>query len=134
MSSNLYELKGKVVICGSCIPNIHKRAFERLKRISRNIFFVCLEETHMNMAAHKIVSALRTGNISELIFVTVDKSPHCIQLHYIRNEIEKIFSTKNFLLKNYVIVDEHLEEINKETISLSKNLYKLNFFAKKQKS
>ncbi|MEM2121651.1 MAG: hypothetical protein QXU20_03285 [Candidatus Woesearchaeota archaeon] len=125
MSSNLYEFKGKVVICGSCIPSINKKAFSKIKKISKNIFFVCLEEIHMNMVAHKIASILRTGNVKEMYFISVDKSPHCIQLHYVRNEIEKIMQNKNFVLKNYIIVNDNLEEINSEIISLSKNLSKL---------
>jgi hypothetical protein len=125
MSSNLYEFKGRIIICGSCVPNIHRKAFKKIKKISKNIFFVCLEETHMNMVAHKIASILRTGNVNEIIFVTVDRSPHCIQLHYIRNEIEKIMKTKKFEIKNFVVSNENLEEISPEIISLSKNLCKI---------
>ncbi|MGB9748713.1 MAG: hypothetical protein ACP5OZ_04815 [Candidatus Woesearchaeota archaeon] len=133
MSSNLSEFKGRIIICGSCIPGISRKTFEKIRRMSKNIFFVCLEEIHMNMAAHKIVSILRKGNVKEIIFVTVDKSPHCVQLHYIRNEIEKIIKTREFEMKNFVISDNNLEEISPEMISISKNLCKIKSLIKKQK-
>jgi len=125
MSSNLYEFKGDVVVCGSCLPYIHEEAFEKVKQLSKNIFFVCLEEIHMNMVAHKIASILRTGNVKRLFFVTVDRSPHCVQLHYIRLELAKIMNLENVVLKNYVVKDENLVEIPPEVISLSKNLHKI---------
>ena len=122
MSHNIYEFQDTLTICGSCLPNMDKDAFEKLTRISNNIFFVCLEEIHINMVAHKIASILRLGNVKKLIFASVDKSPHCVQLHFIRNELEKIMNLENVSIANYVSKDGNLVEIAKETISLSKNL------------
>jgi len=39
------------------------------------------------MAITKISGMIRTGKIKNIIFATVDKSPHCVQVHYIRNEL-----------------------------------------------
>ena len=68
------------------------------------------------MAITKIGGMLRTGKIHKIIFATVDKSPHCIQ---------KMMSINNIDIKNYVVVDNELEEITPEIISLSKNLSEL---------
>ena len=125
MSHNIYEFHDTLTICGLCLPNMDKEAFEKLTRISPNIFFVCLEEIHMNMVAHKIASILRLGNVKKLIFASVDKSPHCAQLHYIRNELEKIMNLENVSIANYVSKNDNLVEIAKETISLSKNLIEI---------
>ena len=59
--------------------------------------------------------------ISKVIFASVDKSPHCIQLHYLQDEITKLGFEIEFI--NYVAVDNKLIKINKETISLSKSLF-----------
>ena len=58
-------------------------------------------------------------------FAIVDKSPHCIQMHYIQDELKKMMSIDNIDIKNYVVVDNELEEITPEIISLSKNLSEL---------
>lgn len=96
------------------------------KKISNNIYELCLEETHINMAITKIGGMLRTNKIKKIIFATVDKSPHCIQLHYIQDELRKMMNLSNIEIENYVIVDNELIKINTEIISLSKNLSKLS--------
>ena len=60
--------------------------------------------------------------IKKIIFATVDKSPHCIQLHYIQDELQKMMNLSNIEIENYVIVDNELIKINTEIISLSKKL------------
>ncbi len=74
------------------------------------------------MAITKTVDMLRTGKIHKIIFTTVDKSPHCIQIHYIHDELKKMM---NIDIKNYVVVDNELEEITPKIISLSKYLLNL---------
>ena len=63
--------------------------------------------------------------LNKIIFATVDKSPHCVQLHYIIREIEKAINLDSVKVLNYVAVDNTLVEIPSEVISLSKNLSKL---------
>ena len=60
-----------------------------------------------------------------MIFATVDKSPHCVQLHYVIKELENAIDISNIEIINYVAVDDKLVEIPLEVISLSKNLSKL---------
>ena len=87
---------------------------------------MCLEEIHINMAITKIGGMLRTNRIKKIIFASVDKSPHCIQLHYIQDELRKMLNLSNIEIENYVIVDNELKKISTSTISLSKNLSKLS--------
>lgn len=122
MKTNIYDVEDIVIIVGSCLKYMQPKGFDKLKEISNNIYELCLEETHINMAITKIGGMLRTGKIHKIIFTTVDKSPHCIQMHYIQDELKKMI---NIDKKNYVVVDNELEEITPEVISLSKNLSKL---------
>ena len=125
MDHNIYEFKETLIISGSCLKQMDNRAYEKLEEISQDIYNVCLEKIHMNMVAHKIASILRVGKVKNLIFASVDKSPHCIQLHYIRNELEKIMDLSDVKLINYVSNNGELKEISAETISKSKNLFEL---------
>ena len=125
MKSNIYDVEDTIIIVGSCIKHMQSKGFEKLQKISGNIYELCLEETHINMAITKIGGMLRTGKIHKIIFATVDKSPHCIQMHYIQDELKKMMSIDNIDIKNYVIVNNELEEITPEIISLSKNLFEL---------
>ena len=125
MKTNIYDVEDTIIIVGSCLKHMQPKGFDKLKEISNNIYELCLEETHMNMAITKIGGMLRTGKIHKIIFATVDKSPHCIQMHYIQDELKKMMNIDNIDIKNYVVVDNELEEITPEIISLSKNLSEL---------
>ena len=125
LKTNIYDVSETIVIVGSCLSNIQPKGFEKLKTISDNIYDICLEQTHINMVITKIGGMIRTGKIKNIIFASVDKSPHCVQLHYIRNELEKMMDLKDINIKNYVIVDNELIEISQDIISISKNLSKL---------
>ena len=125
MNTNIYEFEDTVIIVGSCLKNMQPKGYEKLKEISENIYELCLEETHINMAITKIGGILRTGKVNKLVFATLDKSPHCIGMHYIQDELRKMMNLENITIINYVVVDNKLEEISPEIISLSKNLLKL---------
>lgn len=125
MKTNIYDVDDTIIIVGSCLKNMQPKGYEKLESISKNIYDLCLEETHVNMAITKIGGMLRTGKIKNIIFATVDKSPHCIQMHYIQDELRKMMNLDNIKITNYVVVDNELIKIDSEIISLSKNLSEL---------
>ncbi|MEE0768657.1 MAG: hypothetical protein UIT70_02125 [Clostridia bacterium] len=126
MKSNIYDVEETIIVVGSCLKNMQLEGYEKLQKISTNIYELCLEEIHINMAITKIGGMLRTNKIKKIIFASVDKSPHCIQLHYIQDELRKMLNLSNIEIENYVIVDNELKKISTSTISLSKNLSKLS--------
>jgi len=125
MDSNIYDVTENIVIMGTCLKRMQPKAYDKLLEICDNIYELCLEETHINMAVTKIGGMLRTKKIKKIIFASVDKSPHCIQLHYIQDELLKMMDLTDIEIENYVAVDNELYPIDKETISLSKNLLKI---------
>lgn len=125
MKSNIYDIEETIIIVGSCLKNMQPKGYEKIKELSENIYELCLEETHINMAITKISGMIRTKKVSNIVFATVDKSPHCVQVHYIRNELEKMMDLKEVNITNYVVVNDELIEIDSNIISLSKNLSKI---------
>lgn len=125
LRSNVFDISETVIIAGSCLKDMQPDTFKALEKISKNIYEVCLEETHMNMATTKVIGMLARDKIKNLIFATVDKSPHCIQIHYIRKELENMMNLDNIHITHYVSVNNKLVEIPLEVIGLSKNLSEL---------
>lgn len=125
LKTNCFDVEETMIIVGSCIQNMQPKAYEELLKISNNIYEVCLEKEHLNMVVTKIIGMLARGKIKRLIFATIDKSPHCIQLHYVVKELENAISLDNIEIINYVAVDNKLVEIPIEVIGISKNLSKL---------
>ncbi len=126
MKTNIYDVEDTIIIVGSCLRNMQPEGYKKLENISNNIYDLCLEETHINMAVTKIGGMLRTGKVHNIIFATVDRSPHCIQMHYIQDELRKMMNLYDIKITNYVVVDNELIEITPDIISLSKNLAELN--------
>lgn len=125
MKTNCYDVGKTMVIVGSCLERMQKDAYEILEKMSDDIFELCLEVNHVNMAITKIIGMLSRVKVDKIIFATVDKSPHCIQMHYIENEIAKAMDISNIEIIHYVAVNNKLFEISKDTISKSKSLANL---------
>ena len=125
LKTNCFDVQETMIIVGSCLERMQPKAYKKLEQISSNIYDVCLEKDHLNMVVTKIIGMVARGKIKKLVFATVDKSPHCVQLHYVVKELENAIDLSNIEIVNYVAVDNRLIEIPIEVISLSKNLYKL---------
>ena len=125
MKTNCYDIEDTMIIVGSCLERMQPKAYEQLKKISDNIYDVCLESTHLNMTITKIVGMLCRVNVKKLVFASVDRSPHCVQLHYIENEIRRVMNLKDIKIIHYVAVDNKLIEVSDETIQKSKFLSQL---------
>ena len=124
LETNIYDVKGKVLICGTCLPRMQKDGFKKIEKEFDTILYLCLEKEHINMAITKICGMISTKKIESLTFASVNKSPHCIQLHYIKHEIERVMKDIP-KIENIIIEDNKIYKISDETISLSKNLVKL---------
>ncbi len=125
LKTNCFDTNETMIIVGSCLESMQPEGYKELKKISENIYDVCLEKEHLNMLVTKVIGMLARGKIKKIIFATVDKSPHCVQLHYLRKELENAIDISKIDIVNYVVVDNKLIEIPLEVIGLSKNLSKL---------
>ena len=90
LETNVYSLRGRVLIVGACLPEVWPEAFAALAAEADQAYSLCLENSHINMAVTKLTAVLGTGQVESLRFASVDRSPHCTQMHYIRHEIERV--------------------------------------------
>lgn len=125
LKTNCFDTQETMIIVESCLESMQPEAFKELEKISNNIYEVCLEKEHLNMVVTKLIGMVARENIKKLIFATIDKSPHCVQLHYVIKELENAMDLSNIEIINYVAVNNKLVEIPIEVISISKNLSKL---------
>lgn len=125
LKTNCFDTQETMIIVGSCLKSMQPNAYKELEEISTNIYDVCLEKEHLNMVVTKIIGMIARKKVKNLILATVDKSPHCVQLHYVVKELQNAIDISNIKIVNYVAVDNKLIEIPLEIISLSKNLSKL---------
>ena len=122
MKSNIYDVGETVLIVGSCLSAMQPEGFAKLKALTEHVFELCLEQCHVNMAIPKIGGMLYTGKVRRLIFATVDESPHCVQMHYIQDELRRMMDLSQVTIENYVVADNEPVRLSQELILLSKNL------------
>ena len=125
METNVYSVKGKVLIVGSCLFEVFPETYSTFRSMVDEIYTLCLETTHINMAITKLSAIFATGQVEEMIFASVDRSPHCTQMHYIMHEIERTLPN-HAPVKHYVVTEEGMVEVSEHAIDLSKSLAKLS--------
>ena len=81
LETNVYSFRGTVLIYGACLPEVAPEGFRRLAAQADGTFALCLERDHLNMAITKLTAILGTGQVERILFATVDRSPHCTQMH-----------------------------------------------------
>lgn len=118
-------IKGKeLLIYGSCVKQEHPKVFEKFSE-NKTALSLCLEKEHINMAVYKIASMLKLYNPpKEITVLTVDGSPHCIQLHYAIDEAKKLTSS-DIKVEHFVITDRKAIQVSSEAVKLSRYLGKL---------
>ena len=133
LETNLYDVRGKVLICGTCLSKMQPKAYEKLATKMDTVLTFCLEKEHMNMAITKICGILSTGKVTSLTFASVNRSPHCTQLHYIKHEIMRVMNPKELPnIENVILKDDKEYVIDDETIELSKDFVQLSTIEKKK--
>ncbi len=124
METNVYSVRGRVLVVGSCLPEVAPEAYGRLAAEADQVYSLCLETTHINMAVTKLSAILGTGRMTKLVLASVDRSPHCTQLHYIRHEIERTLQT-HVPVEDCVVSGGRIVPVPDAAIELSKSLAKL---------
>ena len=113
MKTNVYDVGESVLIVGSCLPDMEPEGFAQLCASSGHVFELCL-------------AMLYTGKIRTLRFATVDRSPHCVQMHYIQNELRRMMDLSAVTIENYIVENGKLTKLSPELIYLSKHLGELS--------
>ncbi len=117
--------KKNLLIVGSCTDrnlNIVKDVCERDG--GHFVLHICLEETHMNQAGFKIASIVKYSDIKKVSTLTVDGSPHCVQIHYVIEDIKRHF-VPDIETAHFVIEKGELCEITSEAVKRSRHLSKI---------
>ncbi len=86
-------------------------------------FSACPEAVHINMLGFKLAGMIARAQPRRVVVVTVDGSMHCIQLHYMVEEIERIIG--GFAREHYVIERGELVRVPDEVVRMSRFLARL---------
>ena len=109
----------KLLLYGSCLDENpqYLEDFEDYTKLS-----FCPEKEHINMAFYKLIAMMSVAE--ELVVITTDGSPHCVQMHYIAEDVLK-YSERKFPLRHFVVQNGKMVEVSAEDVKLSRYLSKI---------
>ena len=85
---------------------------------------VCLEAEHLNVVALKLASIFARVDLEEVVVLTVDGSPHCIQLHHAVEEARKV-TGRQINVRHFVIEGGEALEVSPEAVKVARYLSKI---------
>jgi len=109
----------KLLLYGACLDESpwYLKDFEDYTLLS-----FCPEKEHINMAYYKLMAMMSVAE--ELVVITTDGSPHCVQMHYIAEEVLR-YSEKKFPLRHFVVNNGEIIEVSPEDVKTSRYLSKI---------
>jgi len=115
-------LKNKdIVIASACLRFINNEVLERVGK-DKVVLFACPEQEHPALYG-KIASMIKSSEPRSVTVITIDGSPHCLQLHAAVNEAEYILGRK-LDKRHYVVVDgKELYEISSNAVRVARYLH-----------
>ncbi len=122
----------RLLIYGECVRLEHPEILEELCK-GRTSLAACPESEHINLIALKVASIVSRVKIEELLVLSVDGSPHCVQLHHAVEEALKI-SGSPVNVKHLVIYKGKTSEISKEAVKTARYLFKVENLIKKSQN
>ena len=123
MSTNAkgMHVRGKrLLLYGTCVEVEHPELLNNFTGYTKLSF--CPEKEHINMAFYKLMAMMTLAD--DLTVLTVDGSPHCVQLHYIADEVQR-YSRRDFEVRHYVVEKGKMVEISQRAVKVSRYLFKV---------
>ncbi|RLF24940.1 MAG: 4Fe-4S ferredoxin [Thermoprotei archaeon] len=113
----------RLLIYGKCVAEEYPEIFKQFAK-DRVALAVCLEAEHMNMVGFKLASMAARLDLKEIVVLTVDGSPHCVQLHMMVEEVNKFFSNR-LNIKHIVIEEGRIVEIDSKCVKVARYLSRI---------
>ncbi len=117
-SARSKKISEDVLLYGTCISAEHPEILKKFKQKTR--LRVCLEEEHVNKAAWKMANIVRASKVRKITALTMDGSPHCVQLHYALEDLKEMLP--GLAAEHYAIEKGKLIEISAEAVRKSRHL------------
>jgi len=124
--SRLIRNRESLLILSRCIELEHPEVIEGFKGKCA-ILTVCPEEEHINQVGFKLAGILARDNYKEVIVLSVDGSMHCVQLHFMVEEIFKIMSLDSKVKRRHLVLTKgEVIEVSKDCIKNARFLSKVD--------
>ncbi|HDI73678.1 MAG TPA: 4Fe-4S ferredoxin [Candidatus Korarchaeota archaeon] len=122
--SRLIRREGKLRVLGACIPVEWPEVAEEFCQEGLCLS-ACPEHDHINVISLKLASILARVEVGEIDLLTVDGSPHCLQLHHAIEEAIKV-AGRDVEVKHMVLYKGKLYEVSRKAVKLARYLHRVD--------
>ncbi len=113
--------KASILIVGECVQNTFPNIYKRFTK-ERVVLSTCPEAENPALLVGKTATIIACSDPKEIIVLTVDGSPYCLQLHAAANQA--FFITKAEIpLRHMVIVDNDVHEVSADSVRVGRYLH-----------
>ena len=130
--SSLKLANSRILLYGKCVPQQFDKHLQKFKK-GRIKLAACLQEHHMDNLGFKLATLLLYQVIKEIIVLSIDGSPHCVQLHALAEQAKRI-TKSNVVISHYVIEEGKLFKVTAETVKAARHLSQISKLEKGQKA
>lgn len=120
VSSKLIRTKKRLLIVSKCLAIEHPEVVEKFRDYA--VVTACPEAEHINMLGFKLFGIVIRNQLDEIAVLTTDGSMHCIQLHYM---VEEIARRIEFRRRHCVYENAKVIEIPPEVVKISRYMSKV---------
>ena len=114
----------QLLILGTCLRSENQKIFTDMCK-GRIPLEACLEKEHMNTVGFKIATIIGTSSPTGIAVLTMNGSPHCLQLHFAVEQAVK--QTRSRLRPRHFVVEKGvMREVNRQTVWLARHLADLD--------
>jgi len=111
------KISQNILVYSACIDEEYPDILEKFKE--RTKLSICLEEHHINKVAKKLMAIIYKRKVKSIAVLTMDGSPHCLQLHHALEEIKNYFDIE---VEHYVIEKGELIKVSEKSVKISRHL------------
>ncbi|MBD3404956.1 MAG: 4Fe-4S ferredoxin [Candidatus Lokiarchaeota archaeon] len=118
--------KGQLLIIGTCMLTQYPEIVEAFAQKDGGyaVLNICLEDAHVNQAGFKIASFVRYSQLKRVVALSVDGSPHCVQLHFVTEDVKRHF-VPELEVEHYVVEHGRVHKISPDAVKKGRHLSKI---------
>ncbi len=119
----------RLLLYGACVRDEYPEIYAEYST-GRVPLAVCLEREHFNMVSLKLASIVARVRLEEVVVLTVDGSPHCVQLHHAVEEVAKVVASMP-PVKHLVIEEGKVIEVSPKAVKVARYLSRVEKMLKR---
>jgi len=113
-------LKANLLLYSKCLRLEHPKLLQSQAR-NKKALAICLQETHMDNAGFKIATIILKSQPKSITVLTMNGSPHCIQLHFAVEQARQLTGYSG-QVEHFVVEKGELFKVSPEAIKQARHL------------